>query len=204
MKRVILLILIVLSCFGLTGCCYVLGYDSLEEYKSTINSGGLGNSVYEIDHPNYFLPSLTFLDDYEYLQGNYFFYEKDVLCLCEEHKNTPDRALITLKYDENVFLDAMECLNNSIPPYENIIFTYNDYVFYFNKKFMDRFVDVSCLQIPNWFTMVCYNQKKYTICFIGFHHPLRNIDKKYVDDLENNWGSFIEQYYGEWYSFSYN
>ena len=201
MKRVILLILIVLSCFGLTGCCETK-MDSLEEYKHYISESKIGYSSKELDHPDYFLPTHTFLNDYEYIMGEYHYYEHNPFCEIVTDKLPPDRTLIVLKYSESTYQEAKECVLNNIPKYDNYYYTYNDYQFYINKNFMDRFDGNYYPQIPRWFTMVCYNDDNYMICFLGFCNSYPKLDEKYLTDLENNWKSFIDQYYGEWYSFS--
>ena len=43
---------------------------------------------------------------------------------------------------------------------------------------------------------------KDVICFLGFSNSYPKLDEKYLTDLENNWQSFIEQYYGDYYDFS--
>lgn len=65
------IIFIFISLFILSSCCYATEKNSLDEYKNKIVSNEFGFSDIELDKPMYFLPSNTFLDDYEYLEGDY-------------------------------------------------------------------------------------------------------------------------------------
>ena len=74
---------------------------------------------------------------------------------------------------------------------------YNDYVFYENSRYDGQY------GFPRSFMMPCYNETNHTLVFIGMYSgcPAR-INKKYLDDIEGSWVSFIDQYYGEHYDFS--
>ena len=74
--------------------------------------------------------------------------------------------------------------------------------FYVNGNFMMSFPDEYLPEIPNWFTMVSYNDLNNMICFLGFHNSYPKLPDKFLYDLQNNWQSFIEQYYGEFFVFN--
>lgn len=200
MKKIIIFVLgLVLV---LSGCCYVTEKKSISEYKEKIAINGFGFSDIELDKPPYYLPSDTFLDDYEYLEGDYYFYEPSIFNeFCTEYWK-PNIVLLTLNYDKDVYLDAKDFTINNIPKYEDYFYTYNDYQFYVNKNFMDRYVNISVPEMPNIFTMVCYNDEYNIICFLGFANTYPELDEKYLNNLDENWESFIDQYYGEYYDFS--
>ena len=194
--------LFLLILFMLTSCCYKTEYNSLEEYKKKINETGLGYSSFELDKPEYFLPGNTFLEDFSYLNGEYFFYEKSAFCDICGNEKMPDRVLLALEYDTASYYDAKEFVISNIPKYENYSYSYYNYHFYMNGNFMERFSNEELPEIPNWFTMVSYNDLNNMICFLGFHNSYPELDEKYLNDLENNWQSFIDQYYGKYYDFS--
>ncbi len=194
--------LFLLTLFMLTSCCYKTEYNSLEEYKKKINETGLGYSSFELDKPEYFLPGNTFLEDFSYLNGEYFFYEKSAFCDICGNEKMPNRVLIALEYDTASYYDAKEFVISNIPKYENYSYSYNNYYFYMNGKFMERFSDDELPEIPNWFTMVSYNDLNNMICFLGFHNSFPELPDKFLNDLQNNWQSFIEQYYGEFFNFN--
>ena len=204
MKKVIAIILLLVTLsFLLTGCDEV-EINSLDKYKERIADHEFGFSDVEIDQPKYLLPSKTFLEDYPYLEGSFNFYDGGygMYLFVPKDKYKPDRVLIVLKYDENVYLQAKQCVLDNIPVYENKCYTYGNYQFYVNKNFMDKFdYTAPALPLPKWFTMVCYNNENNTICFLGFCVSYQ-LPEKYINDLENNWTSFIDEYYGEYYDFS--
>ena len=198
MKKVSICILLSVVLFVLSGCSYVIEYDSLDEYKEFIKKNGIGHSDMGLDSPEYFLPSDTFLEDYEYLEGNYYFYENGLFNNMDQF---PDRTLITLKYDNEKYYEAKEGVLKNFPQYGECFYTYNNYQFYFNKNFIDRHYDEHPPEIFHWFTMACYNDENNMVCFLGFNKTYFK-DDKYLNDLDNNWEAFIDEYYGEYFDFS--
>ena len=204
MKKIVsIVLLLIILCILLTGCG-VSEIKSLVRYKERVSETTFGFSEVEIDHPKYYLPSDTFLDDYTYLEGYHYYYEEGDLNFLFNPNFMPDRSLIVLKYEETVYLQAKQCVLDNIPVFENKYYTYGNYQFYVNKNFMDKFdYTTPALPLPEWFTMVCYNDANNTIGFLGFcKHAPHQLSEKYINDLENNWASFIDEYYGEYYDFS--
>ena len=193
-KIAVAITLILIFAFSLTGCFYTIEHHSLDEYKAQIARSKIGYSDFETDLPDYFLPSLTFLDDYTYLDGQFHFYEEPPW-----GADKPDRTFLWLKYDEETYLEAKECVLNSIPVFNDKYYFYGDYLFYVNGNFQKT---IGGPTIPEWFTMVCYNDTNNTICFLGFCNAYPKLDDKYMNDLDNNWESFIDTYFGEYYDFS--
>ena len=97
--------------------------------------------------------------------------------------------------------NAKEFMLGKIEPYNNMFYEYNNYVFYENSNF----INLHYRDFPEWFTMACYNDVNYTLIFIGFDSGTLAgpscLDKKYLENMEDNWISFLEQYYGECYDF---
>ncbi|MBR2985064.1 MAG: hypothetical protein IKC58_00485 [Clostridia bacterium] len=204
MKRVIAIILLLVTLSILLTGCGVYEVNSLDEYKEKIAEDEYGFSEFEIDHPKYVLPSCTFLDDYIYLEGWYHFYENSLLNIFPLDDHMPDRSLIILNYQEQVYVQAKQCVLDNIPVFEDKYYTYGDYQFYVNENFMYDFHGESgAPYLLYWCSMVCYNDVSNTIGFLGFHkNSLHHLPEKYINDLENNWTSFIDEYYGEYYDFS--
>lgn len=194
-------ICILLSFLFILSGCSVIEYNSLDEYKELMKKHGIGYSDVGIDSSDELLPSNTFLYDYEYLEGSYYYYDNEVFNLPNEHY-MPDRTLITLKYDNEKYYKAKECVLENIPQYGDYFYTYNNYQFYFNKNSMDRHYDEHPPEIFHWFTMACYNDENNMICFLGFNKTYHFRDDKYLNDLDNNWEAFIDEYYGEYFDFS--
>lgn len=206
MKKVIAIILLLVTLSVLLTGCGVSEVKSLDWYKEWLaaRSFQFGFSDVGIDHPKYYLPSNTFLDDYTYLEGHHYYYETEDFNFLFNPNFMPDRSLIVLKYEETVYWQAKQCVLDNIPVFEDKYYTYGNYQFYVNKNFMDKFdYTAPARPIPEWCTMVCYNDANNTIGFLGFYkRAAYQLPEKYINDLENNWESFIDDYYGEYYDFS--
>ena len=79
MKKIINFLLISMCIVLLSSCYQDLKKDSLDEYILQINQNKIGFSSVEIDHPDYFLQSLTFIQDYDYIDAKYYWREDDPL-----------------------------------------------------------------------------------------------------------------------------
>lgn len=184
--------------YSLSGCYQDFEKSSLEDYVEHIKIEQIGYSVYELDHPQYFLPSQTFLDDYDYLEGGFHLYEEDTF---KPEKNFPSRSLLFLRYDEDTYIKAKNCMLENIPMVGDITYTYNAYSFYRNANFYNNFTAIAPPEFPHWFTMACYNDEKCILMFIGFCANNPGIEEKYYEDTEGNWRLFINTFYGEYYDF---
>ena len=198
MKKIISLILVIAVSLGLASCYQDLEGNSLEEYIAYINKNKFGFTAVGIDKPQYYLPSISFLEDYEYVEGTYFWREdgswapKNIL---------PDIALLTLKYDESIYEEAKQVMLEEITPYNDKLYYYNEYNFYLNSNHFD-IVNDGKTRFPSAFTMACYNDDNHTLIFMGFYSVPSILDEKYLEDIEGNWEAFVDQYYGEYYDFS--
>ncbi len=118
MKKHIILFVILLVVFSiiLTGCLGTNAYEEgLENFYKEISSISLNDDL---------LPSDTFLEDYPYQNGEYYWHldEKDLLA-------GPEVSLIVLTYDQETYQAAKEyCKTNMILSPENSK-TYSGYEF---------------------------------------------------------------------------
>ena len=203
MKKIICSIAILLYCFGLTSCYQDLENSSLEDYIIHIDKNDFGYSNSEIDHPAYFLPSNSFLQDYSYLEGNYYWRENDSLRGAFTANVNPEISLLCLKYDKAIYQDEKEFMLKEIKPYNDKFYEYNSYVFYENSNFISFKESRS---FPQHFTMACYNDENCTLIFMGLYSGTiagpSCLNEKYLEDIDSNWKAFIEQYYGEYYDFN--
>ena len=203
MKKIISVILVIFMSISLTSCYNDLQRNSLEEYIANINQHELGFSSVEIDKPQYFLPNISFLEDYEYLEGTYFWREDDVWREVFDQENVfPYIALLTLKYDESTYEEAKQVMLEEIKPYNDKYYYYNEYNFYVNSNHRDIVMDGKS-RFPIEFTMACYNDENHTLIFMGFFISLTHcLEDEYLEDIEGNWEAFVDQYYGAYYDFS--
>lgn len=192
-----LFILMIALTFCLTSCYVDINHSSLDEYIERIEDprNDSGFSEYEIDDPEYFLPTKSFLKDFEYLEGKYNFCEEDPARL----NGTPTISLLFLRYNEETYTLAKECMLEKIPMENEETYTYGDYNFYRNVNFLKlhRYAEV-----PTFFTMACYNDENSSLCFVGFYDGDQMIDNKYVNNTKENWTSFIDTYFGKYHDFS--
>ena len=203
MKKTVSIVLLLIMLSILLAGCRVHTVDSLDRYKEWVSKVTFGFSDFGTDDPNHVLPSCTFLDDYAYLEGHYHFYETDTFNFLINPDLMPDRSLFVLKYGESVYIQAKQCVLDNIPVYESKYYAYGNYQFYVNKNFMDYFHSESTPPYLLYFcSMVFYNDENSTIGFLGFRESGYQLPEKYINDLESNWTSFIDQYYGEYYDFS--
>ena len=209
MKKIIIVLLLVVCNMQFIGCDYCdLESNSLEDYIVNISSSDCGgNSSTGIDSPQRLLPGVTFFDEYDYIEGGYHWHEDDMLRGLFTTNVRPEVAIVYLKYDENVYYDAKQTMLERIKPYNDKLYEYDDYIFYINPN--QYLPDGSTLRFPQGpFTMACYNDTNCTLIFIGFYSETLTrpscLDEKYLEDIEGNWKSFIDQYYGEYYDFSSN
>ncbi len=188
--------LIIITVTLLSSCrssCYTdLYHDSLEEYIEQITKHNLGFSGYELDHPDYFLPSKTFINDYPYIEGVYYFEEEDPI---KRKQNNPATSLLCLKYTEEVYIQAKQEMLDSIPMRGEDLYLYDDFVFYQNGNFD------GVVKFPKWFTMAGYNDEENILIFIGFFE-YSSTPNKYRDSMKEDWVHFIDEFYGKYYDFS--
>jgi len=199
MKKIISVILVMVMSFCLIGCNRSVVKDSLEEYITFINKNEFGFTSLGIDHSKYFLPSRSFLEDYEYLEGTYFLRDEESW---KEwfgfEENIPEIAILTLKYDASTYKEAKQVMLEEIQPYNDKFYYYNEYNFYLNSNHFD-IVNDGKTRFPSAFTMACYNDENCTLIFMGFYASA--LDKKYLEDIEGNWEAFVDQYFGKYYDF---
>ena len=202
MKKIIEFVLISMFIGLLSGCYQDFEKTSLDEYILQINQNKIGYSNVEIDRPDYFLPSTTFIQDFDYVEGKYYWREDDPLRGLFTSNVNPEISFLCLQYDESTYYNAKEFMLNAIIPYDNKFYECNNYVFYENSNF----INLHYRDFPEWFTMACYNDEKYTLVFIGLNSGTLAgpscIEKKYIDDIDNNWTDFLNQYFGVCYNFN--
>lgn len=206
MKRVIVIILLIACCINLVSCNYTyfdLEKTSIDEYMDLVNKSHIGHSDVEIDHPKYFLPSNMFLTDYAYLEGKYYWREDDMFRSLFTTDVRPDISFLCLRYENEIYNKAKEFMLEKIRPYGDKLYVYGEYVFYENANFIEF---KNTRNFPERFTMACYNDSCNTLIFIGMYSGTLAgsscLEDRYLNDIDNNWISFIDTYYGEIYDFS--
>ena len=198
MKKVTILMIFVLFCLSLSSCYQDKSYNSLNDYITRVENTGYGYSSSEIDSAENFLPSRTFVSDFEYESGGYHYYEEDAFRELLDGRRNPEISILWLKYEEATYQEAKTFMLANIPLSNNNLYNYNSYVFYKNSIFTEFQEE---LIVPSCFTMACYNDENQTLIFIGFEYSyISNEDKEFLKSLET-WEKFIDAYYSEYYDF---
>ena len=188
MKKCSLFLMIILIFFCFSGCVYEARHNSLNEYKALIKrlpaEHSFGYSNVGLDTPRALLPSFTFLDDYEYSEGSFNYYDRSEFTDLFGY-TLPDRVLITLKYEEAIYQEAKSFILEQSIVYNNQYYYYNDYCFYKRQ---------GAPHGSTKFNMVGYNDEKSMLFFLGFSLSYPVLEEKYEYHLEDNFKSFLDEY----------
>ena len=207
-KRIIAFILLVLICGSSLISCdeFVdLHYTSFEEYKEVANDSrgeGGGFSHIELDLSSLWLPSIYFLDDYEYIDATYSLYEEAPSRDWFEMRNKPDISVLTLTFEKAEYEKAKEFMLDQIHPQGEEYYVYNDYYFYINHNYFNFFVPLEKYRgISHRFMMACYNDQKNILAFVGYYQG-NPLSEEEVKSIEEDWASFVEEHFNPYYDFS--
>jgi hypothetical protein len=169
---------------SLVSCSDAITVTGLENYPC-------GDDDFEI---NTFLIPENMLNEYPYLEGDFYYYLEDTWHL----KDEATVSILYLRYSEEVYPEAKEYMLNNTDYTEEVHYTYNGYEFYENlffPKFFNRLDENGKNIWPyNWFNMVSYNDQNNTLVFLGFYYG------HFVDDVgelvqEQGWGAFLKKYF---------
>lgn len=133
----------------------------------------------------------NFIDDFEYVNGDYYY---------DDHAPIPfykvtERVFLFLKYEESIYNEAKSYAMEKLSLSETATECYNEYIFFENYSEFQNLNDY-----PYTFIRFAYNDTKHTLIFLAFDVSAELHDE--VDQYSNDWGAFLDRYYGEWYDFS--
>ena len=176
-------LILVVFCLFLTACVQSdpLEKDDLQDFSPTWSNYQVTSNI---------IPE-NFINAFDYIDGYccHFCYGKSFFSL-----EVSDRALLFFKYDDETYQQAknyvFESLELSISPVEE----YNGYVFY------DNYTGSLSNDFPYSFMRFAYNDSNNTLIFIGCYMSIGFDDN--IDELSQNWGAFLNEFYGQWYDFS--
>lgn len=181
MKRFIIALLLISALFT---SCNDYSNQGLDNFS--INDSSLELTTYLIPE--------NFIEKFEYVDGNYYYDDSSVIpfyAVCE-------RVLIYIQYEEDVYISAKEFAITNLYLSEEITEEYNQYVFYYSTNNESR--NINDDNLPYTFVKFAYNDTKHTLIFMAFDVSVELYDE--VDQYLNDWGAFLDKYYGEWYDFS--
>lgn len=199
------------SCVSCLSCAVFLSTSN--KISRTVEVRGLDNFEQGLssNRTTYTLiPERVFIDndDYDYApifpydNGDFFYFFSENYN--EEKKRTEvfDKTLLYLQYDKEFYQIAKECLmERALRLSEEPVEVYNDYIFYDNNSPTNFSLrgspPLNNDYAPYEFVRFAYNDSNRTIVCIGFY--TRNVEE--VAEVADDWGAFLERYFGEWYSF---
>lgn len=131
-----------------------------------------------------------FVEKFTYTDGYYCHY-----CFSKSFfsSSSSDRALMFLQYDGETYEEAKAYVFANMDLSEESVESYNGYVFF------DIYTESFGINAPYQFKRFAYNESKKTLIFMG-HYSFRYDD--ILDEYSDNWGAFLNDFYGDWYDFS--
>lgn len=117
------------------------------------------------------LPSSNFLDDYDYLQGDYYVAEN----LFSISKPAQEKQILILSYSEDTYVSAKQEVFNNMKFELDYQLFYNGYTILIQSKEAEWGI----YRIPDCFAMVGYNDNSNTLLFMSFY-----IDVSVLSDEE--------------------
>ena len=137
------------------------------------------------------LPSSHFLDDYDYLQGDYYYITEDIISIS---KPAQEKQLLTLSYSEDIYISAKQEVFDTIKFEMDYELEYNGYTI----LICSTDVEDTSYRIPYCFAMVGYNDNKNTLLFMSFY-----IDDSFLSDEEKELLIALDSYvyFNKYFSF---
>jgi hypothetical protein len=186
-KKVLVVALGALFTFPLASCTGELTVTGLENYPPPYDD-------YEI---NMCLIPQNMLNEYSYLEGDYFNYDYGIPALFSEPPTNPNICILYLRYSEEVYPEAKEYMLNNTDYTKEVHYTYNGYEFYENMT-MPKVVGNLDENGQNeykyrWFNMISYNDQNRTLVFLGFYR-WKDYDLETMVQ-EQGWGAVLKEYF---------
>jgi len=173
MKKIIVFIMIIFCMVLLSSC---------KTEKRGVEQHSPNNSSYELCGS--LIPN-ELLEFYEYEDGNYYYYSNEAV-----FKPAVEKVIMNLTYSEDEYANAKNyILHNMNLDFENTI-EHNGYVFYINLSYYNTF--------PTRYNMVAINDEKRTLVFFG---SLDFSNQSSKDEYKSDFGKYLKDVFGEYYSF---
>ena len=186
---ILLCMLILLSSLFMTSCNSTVNIEGIENFGEADSSVSL---------TKYLIPNEEFLDEYEYVYGDYYYLEEKPFV--EENLEI---AIMILEYEQDVYEKAKQyCISKLYLSDENVR-EYAGFTFAENldlPKAYNYLENGKNKEFPCFFNMFGYNDEKCTIVSIGFH-----CGDDWAEEAQNadaDFSKFIETFYSEYYNFA--
>ena len=153
---------------------------SLDDFSTNISSKGLSSNM---------IPE-GFIDRFAYSEGYFYYYFSGDL-----DPDSREILFVFFQYDDATYQLAKEYVIEQMPLSDNVVETYNNYCFY-DVLGDDRYL----IRYPDCFVRFCYNDTNNTLIFLAL--DAYGEYRETTNELADNWGAFLDEFYGQWYDFS--
>lgn len=178
--------------FSFVGCSEKIYEEGLENFSTAQSSNS---------YCKYVLPTETFLEDYAYIDGDWYYYWSDDFLFINER----DCGLMWLQYDEVIYESVKEVAFSAFSLSDEKIISINGYDFYQNlsynqkKGYGNRFPEDCFVAFNEW--------KKIFVSFFLYvqddeEELLNSIITTDIDNLtEEEWSAYLTEFF-PFYDFS--
>lgn len=158
-------------------------YDAFEINQFLVPKGIMFRSQHEIR------------TDFPYESAYYYAYEGNLFSF----KGEASVTILSIVYDEETYLDAKQYMFDNTDYAVYVHYSYNGYEFFENIA-LPRDHRILNENGKNsfglgWFNMICYNDSRQTLIFLGFHLSSNEPDEVYT---QQGWGVFLKEYFPQY------
>ena len=180
-----LFIIFLVACLLLTACTkcgrqHTYRVDGIENFSTADSSMSLCRKL---------IPE-GFIDEFDYIEADYHYRltEKSM-----GYKSC-ETIIMYFEYSDEVYEKAKSYV------WENMLLSNKVVASYKNYHFWDNYTNgTGGHDFPYRFSRVAYNDERKTLVFIAFDVSVELFSEAAL--AEEDYGAFLEKYYGEWYSF---
>lgn len=179
MKKIISSLFLIFVLFSLSSCG-VIERTGIANYDKNNSEFGISSNL---------LPADNYLQEFEYIEGDYQYIDKGLL--------KRETEIMYLVYQKDIYNVAKAfILDNSILSQTNN-YSYNDYMFYENIGRKENInSNIINDEFPYRFNMIAFNDDKNTIVFMGLRISSENINETDEQLLTfEDMRAFLEEYF---------
>ena len=160
-------------------------------------------TIYDDFEINWFLVPEGILDktqngiitDFPYESAYYYAHEGNMFTI----KGEASVTILSIVYDEENYSQAKQYMLENTDYSKEVHYSYNKYEFYENlalPRHKRELVENGKNDFGlNYFNMICYNDFRQTLIFLGFHHSLNEPNEIYE---QQGWGGFLKKYFPQY------
>ncbi len=170
MKKILIYVLILIMTLNmLTSCSSICiveekGIENYNYYTSGVETTA------------YILPSKDFIIKYNYIDGDYYYYNKFTLSVCI------DKAFLFFEYDVQTYEEALDFSKENMPLLNENTFEFNGYTFIQQDVSIHSSEEMS--KFPEKFWMMFYSEERNIIGFFGYYQEADEQNIRADEDFE--------------------